>query len=152
VVIYHISTYALNKVLSIQSRYLLIGPGKPPIKYCTGITTKTLGIPCIYIILHHCISREPLPISAFHPQWLISWNNLFELLVLSDLDPDPPIKWSHLLKPLVVRAHGRPRGSRNREISGFEQTKQALRRQGARAGAQAGAETGSNPIILEDPS
>jgi hypothetical protein len=112
------------------------------------ITTRTLGIPCIHIILHHRVSRKPLPTSAFHSQWLISRNDLLEPLDLSDLDPGPPIEWPHLLELLVVRARGRPRGSRNREISGFERTEQALRRQGARAGAQAG----SNPIVLEDPS
>ena len=147
-VIRRISIYALNKVLSIQNRYLPIGPGKPTIERYTGITTKTLGIPCIHIILHHRVSREPLPISVFHPQWLISWDSPLEPLDLSNLDPDPPTEWPHLLEPLVIRARGRPRGSRNREISGFERTEQALRHQGAQAGTQAD----NNSIIPENPS
>lgn len=133
-VISHISIYALNKVLSIQNRYLPIGPGKPPIEHCTGITTRTLGIPCIHTILHYRVTKTPLPISEFHSQWLISRHDLIEPLDLRDLDPDPPIEWPHLLEPLVVQGRGRPRGSRNQEISRFEQTEQALQQAGRQTG------------------
>jgi hypothetical protein len=62
-----ISKEALRIVIYRHDLYLKYGPYKQQISPCTGIASRTTGIPCIYII-QACLESS-LQVSYFHHQW-----------------------------------------------------------------------------------
>jgi MULE transposase domain len=113
-----VSPVAINKVASIRDKYLPAGSrGRLPIsETCTGVTTRTMGIPCVHTIKNFFDSGQPLTKANFHPQWHLEPENQAEI-------SDPRLL---LLEPRVVRPRGRPPGAVNqdhstrRDASGFE--------------------------------
>ena len=85
---------------------------KRPLEPCTGVFTKTLGLPCAHIIDERRALRLGLTPEDFHPHWFWIRNSL----VLR-----PPI-----LEPLQIISKGAPRKglktSTKRIPSGFEAT------------------------------
>ena len=67
-VIGKISSTALAKTLTLRNNnYLPVGaPGRREIKPCTGVTKKTVGIPCIHAIRQVFEGQRFLSIAHFH--------------------------------------------------------------------------------------
>jgi hypothetical protein len=102
-----IANGAIRLVIKIQKAYLPVGPGKTPIKDCTGTTRKTLGIPCIHGIQPYVLAKNTLGMVQFHPHWY-----------LTTPDSLPPIDARLLvLEPQKNRTRGRPRGAKNKPTS-----------------------------------
>jgi hypothetical protein len=132
-VLTEVSTFALSKTSSIYTRYLPIGEGKEPIKPCTGVVRKTLGIPCIHDIKRLHDSGQSLQMTNFHVHWHICPQN-----------HDPFDTRLRVREPAVIRSRGRPPASSStrRELSSFERTERAIDRQiRARRGGRRGGRT-----------
>ena len=99
------SQHALRKVINIHDRYLSLGRGKeeiPPL--CSGNTKRTMGIPCIHVIMECIEMQRPLSLDQFHEQWY--------LYRPEDLPPVNPRMI--VLEPRVVASgRGRPAGATN---------------------------------------
>jgi hypothetical protein len=78
ILLYHdvigkVSPHALYKVHAIYERYLPVrNHTKPPIPdSCTGVTTATMGIPCIHVIKQRYDTERSLDMRDFHRHWHI---------------------------------------------------------------------------------
>ncbi|EED11778.1 conserved hypothetical protein [Talaromyces stipitatus ATCC 10500] len=99
-------THEDDKVLNMKNDFL--GPTKKPFNpEYSGITKRTIGIPCIHIIKHCIDSEEPLQPYHFHQHWQLYSSEELPLI-------DPHII---VLNPAVVQGRGRPRGSINHPIA-----------------------------------
>jgi hypothetical protein len=67
-----IGNRAIRLVIKIKEAHLPVGPGKTPIKDCTGTTRKTLGIPCIHKIQPYFLAKNALGVAQFHPHWYVA--------------------------------------------------------------------------------
>lgn len=77
---------------------------------CTGVFTKTLGLPCKHKIQESLRNPDyPLRHGDLHPHW---WLNPLE-------DEQPVEPWARIQPPVRTRRRGRPRNPQ-REPSAFE--------------------------------
>ncbi|EED16916.1 conserved hypothetical protein [Talaromyces stipitatus ATCC 10500] len=96
-----VSSHALKIIHSIFERYLPeSAPDKKPIKPCTGVTRRTLGIPCIHIIKEYYEADTSIELFEFCPHWRLHTDEN-----LSPVDPRELV-----LEPEVIRPRGRPPG------------------------------------------
>ena len=106
-VIGKISSTALAKTLTLRNNYLPVGaPGRREIKPCTGVTKKTVGIPCIHEIRQVFEGQRSLSIAHFHSHW-----HLCPTQEVAPIDPRLLV-----LEPETARTRGRPAGSQNRPM------------------------------------
>ena len=120
-VLNRVSQYALNKVVAIFQAHLPPGDGKEEIKKCTGTTSIIYGLPCIHIIKRCHDSGQSLKVEDFHSQWHLP-------TAYKPVDPVLRVR-----EPEVIRAKGRPKGSKNREPSAFEITERNIQKGTRRA-------------------
>jgi hypothetical protein len=99
-----IANRAIRLVTKIKEAHLPIGPGKTPIKDCTGTTKKTLGIPCIHEIQPYVSAKNALGMAQFHPFWYLTTPES-----LPPIDPRLLV-----LEPQKNRTRGRPKGAKNK--------------------------------------
>ncbi|EED15551.1 conserved hypothetical protein [Talaromyces stipitatus ATCC 10500] len=99
-----VSSHALKIIHSIFERYLPeSAPDKKPIKPCTGVTRRTLGIPCIHKIKEYYEADTSIELFEFCPHW--------QLHTDEDLPPMDPREL--VLELEVIRPRGRPPGAIN---------------------------------------
>ncbi|EED11941.1 hypothetical protein TSTA_000190 [Talaromyces stipitatus ATCC 10500] len=78
-------------------------PDKKPIKPCTGVTRRTLGIPCIHKIKEYYEADISIELFEFCPHWRLHTDE--------DLPPVDPREL--VLELEVIRPRGRPPGTIN---------------------------------------
>jgi hypothetical protein len=130
-VIGKVSPHALYKVHALYERYLPVNSRnhtKPPIPdSCTGVTTATMGIPCIHLIKQRYDTQQPLNMQDFHRHWHITQEPEGEN------EPWELGGEDEHLERAVVQGKGQPRGVSNkrksdpptRDLSQFDITEQA---------------------------
>jgi hypothetical protein len=110
-VINKVSPHALHKVHAIYEQYLPLHPRnhrKPPIPDgCTGVTTATMGIPCIHVIKQLYDTQQSLNMRDFHRHWHITQE-------LEGEDEHAQEELWNLLEPAVVQGNGQPKGTSNK--------------------------------------
>ena len=79
---YKVSLFALEKVYE-QLKYL---EGEGIDSVCTGIFTKTWGLPCKHTLLEYVQFQKPILLSDIHSQWLLDPNPLQTNESISDED------------------------------------------------------------------
>ena len=106
---------AIRLMIKIREAYLPVGPGKTPIKDCTGTTRKTLGVPCIHEIQPYVHAKNTFGMAQFHSHWYLATPES-----LPPIDPRPLV-----LEPQKNRTRGRPKGAKNKLTSQKEASTQA---------------------------
>jgi len=103
-----VSYEALRRVE--EQRKLLSRKTPPPPVICTGVFTRSYGLPCLHKVKDLLEERQPLLLEHFHPHWHLQRNGTPQLL----LEP---------LTQLERRDQNSqiPKTSTRREPSGFEQ-------------------------------
>ena len=69
---YHVSLFALEKMYE----QLILLEGESNESVCTGLFTKTWGLPCKHTILRCVEVEKPISLSTIHNQWLLDPNPL----------------------------------------------------------------------------